>query len=134
MLEPKLANEKEHRSSETEKIKLLTRMSDEESIALIFRLPAMKGHLTLAFSCGARSASKLNEGSYLRKRLSRRQLQGFVGQRDRILLVRFFLLPLAQVILWPEQSPLEPLRAFAWRKIGILALNHPGQELTGTTI
>src|SRR6266542_1521681 len=37
--------------------------------------------LTLAFSCGARSASKRNEGSYSRSMLSRRQLQGFVRQR-----------------------------------------------------
>ena len=35
--------------------------------------------LTLAFSCGARSASKLKERNYLRSTLSRRQLQGFVG-------------------------------------------------------
>ena len=34
---------------------------------------------TLAFSCGARSASKLTEQGYLRSTLSRRQLQGFVG-------------------------------------------------------
>jgi hypothetical protein len=33
---------------------------------------------TPAFSCGARSASKLKERSYLRNMLSRRQLQGFV--------------------------------------------------------
>ena len=32
----------------------------------------------MAFSCGARSAFGLNEGSYLRNMLSRRQLQGFV--------------------------------------------------------
>jgi hypothetical protein len=37
--------------------------------------------LTLAFSCGARSAFKLKEQVYLRSRLSRRQLQGFVGLR-----------------------------------------------------
>ena len=36
---------------------------------------------TLAFSCGARSAFKLKEQGYLRKMLSRRQLQGFVGLR-----------------------------------------------------
>jgi hypothetical protein len=35
----------------------------------------------MAFSCGARSAFKLKERSYLRKMLSRRQLQGFVGRR-----------------------------------------------------
>jgi hypothetical protein len=35
-------------------------------------------HPTLAFSCGARSAFKLKEQSYLRSMLSRRQLQGFV--------------------------------------------------------
>jgi hypothetical protein len=35
---------------------------------------------TLAFSCGARSAFKLKEQGYLRNMLSRRQLQGFVGQ------------------------------------------------------
>ena len=33
----------------------------------------------MAFSCGARSAFKLKEKGYLRKMLSRRQLQGFVG-------------------------------------------------------
>ncbi len=33
---------------------------------------------TPAFSCGARSASKLKETGYLRNMLSRRQLQGFV--------------------------------------------------------
>ena len=38
----------------------------------------VKSNPTLAFSCGARSAFKLNEGSYLRSMLSRRQLQGFV--------------------------------------------------------
>jgi hypothetical protein len=32
----------------------------------------------MAFSCGARSASKLKEENYLRSTLSRRQLQGFV--------------------------------------------------------
>jgi hypothetical protein len=40
---------------------------------------AKEKHLTLAFSCGARSAFKLKERSYLRSTLSRRQLQGFVG-------------------------------------------------------
>src|SRR6266576_2719713 len=39
--------------------------------------------LTLAFSCGARSASKLKEQDYLRSTLSRRQLQGFV-RRPRL--------------------------------------------------
>ena len=34
----------------------------------------------MAFSCGARSAFKLKEQGYLRSRLSRRQLQGFVGR------------------------------------------------------
>jgi hypothetical protein len=34
---------------------------------------------TIAFSCGARSAFKRKEKDYLRKMLSRRQLQGFVG-------------------------------------------------------
>ena len=37
--------------------------------------------ITLAFSCGARSAFKLNGKDYLRSMLSRRQLQGFVRQR-----------------------------------------------------
>jgi hypothetical protein len=39
----------------------------------------------LAFSCGARSAFKLKERSYLRSILSRRQLQGFVicGGEDK---------------------------------------------------
>jgi hypothetical protein len=36
---------------------------------------------TLRFSCGAPSAFKLKERSYLRSTLSRRQLQGFVGRR-----------------------------------------------------
>jgi hypothetical protein len=40
---------------------------------------------TLAFSCGARSASELDENDYLKKMLSRRQLQGFV-RRNRVLL------------------------------------------------
>ena len=35
----------------------------------------------MAFSCGARSAFKLREKDYLRNMLSRRQLEGFVGQR-----------------------------------------------------
>jgi hypothetical protein len=35
----------------------------------------------MAFSCGARSASELKKQGYLRSMLSRRQLQGFVGQR-----------------------------------------------------
>jgi hypothetical protein len=34
--------------------------------------------ITLAFSCGARSASKVSVESYLRNTLSHRQLQGFV--------------------------------------------------------
>ncbi len=38
--------------------------------------------LTLAFSCGARSAFKLGGKDYLRSTLSRRQLQGFVGPRQ----------------------------------------------------
>jgi hypothetical protein len=38
---------------------------------------------TLAFSCGARSAFKLKEKDYLRNMLSRRQLQGFVGQQRK---------------------------------------------------
>ena len=37
--------------------------------------------ITLAFSCGARSAFKLKEKGYLRNMLSRRQLQGFVRRR-----------------------------------------------------
>jgi hypothetical protein len=41
----------------------------------------MGKHLTMAFSCGARAASKLKERSYLRSMLSRRQLQGSVGRR-----------------------------------------------------
>jgi len=41
------------------------------------------GSRTPAFSCGARSASKLKEKDYLRNMLSRRQLQGFVGRRCR---------------------------------------------------
>ena len=48
--------------------------------------------LTLAFSCGARSAFKLKEISYLRSMLSRRQLQALVG-RD----VELFNLSLYQV-------------------------------------
>jgi len=35
----------------------------------------------MAFSCGARSAFKLDGKGYLRSMLSRRQLQGFVGLR-----------------------------------------------------
>jgi hypothetical protein len=38
----------------------------------------MRSNLTLAFSYGARSAFGQNGKSYLRKMLSRRQLQGFV--------------------------------------------------------
>ena len=41
----------------------------------------MRGHITMAFSCGARSAFRVKERSYLRNMLSRRQLQGFVGLR-----------------------------------------------------
>jgi len=41
--------------------------------------------LTLAFSCGARSAFKLKGKDYLRSMLSRRQLQGFVMLRARII-------------------------------------------------
>jgi hypothetical protein len=37
--------------------------------------------LTMAFSCGARSAFKLKEKDYLRNMLSRRQLQGSVRRR-----------------------------------------------------
>jgi len=37
--------------------------------------------LTLAFSCGARTASELKERDCLRTTLSRRQLQGFVRRR-----------------------------------------------------
>ena len=39
-------------------------------------------NLTVAFSCGARSAFKLKEKGYLRNMLSRRQLQGFVSWRQ----------------------------------------------------
>ena len=45
--------------------------------------------LTLAFSCGARSAFNLKEQGYLRNMLSRRQLQGFV-MRDPSLAVAPF--------------------------------------------
>jgi len=38
-------------------------------------------HLTQAFSCGARSPLTLKKRSYLRNKLSRRQLQGFVMPR-----------------------------------------------------
>jgi hypothetical protein len=41
--------------------------------------PQQESCLTLAFSCGGRSASKLKVKGYLREMLSRRQLQGFVG-------------------------------------------------------
>jgi hypothetical protein len=41
----------------------------------------MRSNITLAFSCGARSAFTLKERSYLRSTLPRRQLQGFVGRR-----------------------------------------------------
>jgi hypothetical protein len=37
--------------------------------------------ITLAFSCGARTASEQMGKGYLRKMLSRRQLQGFVMPR-----------------------------------------------------
>ena len=40
--------------------------------------------LTMAFSCGARSPSELEGSDYLRKMLSRRQLQGFVRRRREI--------------------------------------------------
>ena len=40
--------------------------------------------LTLRFSCGARSASKLKERNYLRSMLSRRQLQALVMPRSMI--------------------------------------------------
>src|SRR5687768_15556085 len=43
--------------------------------------PNMRSHITTAFSCGARTAFKLKEQSYLRAMLSRRQLQGFVMLR-----------------------------------------------------
>jgi hypothetical protein len=39
--------------------------------------------ITLAFSCGARSAFNLKEQDYLRNMLSRRQLQGFVMRAVR---------------------------------------------------
>jgi hypothetical protein len=48
----------------------------------IFRLSidsTHRKHLTMAFSCGARSAFKLREKDYLKSMLSRRQLQGFVN-------------------------------------------------------
>jgi hypothetical protein len=40
--------------------------------------PSQESNITTAFSCGARSAFKLNEKDYLRSMLSRRQLQGIV--------------------------------------------------------
>jgi hypothetical protein len=46
-----------------------------------FRISPRRSEITLAFSCGARSAFKLKETSYLRSMLSRRQLQGFVRCR-----------------------------------------------------
>ena len=53
-----------------------------------------KSNPTLAFSCGARSASDLKEKGYLRSTLSRRQLQGFVGHRLGKLLGLF--MPIAE--------------------------------------
>src|SRR5882672_2733707 len=41
-----------------------------------------ESNITIAFSCGARSAFTLKEQGYLRNMLSRRQLQGFVGARS----------------------------------------------------
>jgi hypothetical protein len=46
-------------------------------ISLLYFL-AWEKHLTLRFSCGARSVSKPKEQGYLKSMLSRRQLQGFV--------------------------------------------------------
>ena len=48
------------------------------SLALLCCLSKTRCARTVAFSCGARSAFKLMEQGYLRKILSRRQLQGFV--------------------------------------------------------
>jgi hypothetical protein len=46
-----------------------------------FKALITRSNPTLAFSCGARSAFKPKAKDYLRSMLSRRQLQGFVGQR-----------------------------------------------------
>ena len=53
------------------------------SLALLSCLSKTRCAPTTAFSCGARSAFKLKEQSYLRNMLSRRQLQGFVRRRDK---------------------------------------------------
>jgi hypothetical protein len=49
--------------------------------------------LTLAFSCGARSASELSEISYLRNMLPRRQLQGLLCFVDGGVFVRYLGIP-----------------------------------------
>jgi hypothetical protein len=51
------------------------------SATTMILLTPKRSNLTLAFSCGARSAPKLKRNDYLRNMLSCRQLQGFVGFR-----------------------------------------------------
>jgi hypothetical protein len=55
---------------------------ERSSLHLMHLRNFVKG-ITMAFSCGARSAFKLGGKDYLRDMLSRRQLQGFVGQRPQ---------------------------------------------------
>jgi hypothetical protein len=61
--------------------------------------------LTLAFSCGARSAFELKGKCYLRKTLSRRQLQGFVRHRRVLGRKRFYGRQLLVFNTTPNQSP-----------------------------
>jgi hypothetical protein len=48
------------------------------NLQLDYTMKEFISHPTLRFSCGARSAFKLKEKSYLRSTLSRRQLQALV--------------------------------------------------------
>src|SRR5688500_1482366 len=51
-------------------------MSSKSIVRILLEFQGSR--ITMAFSCGARSAFKLMERDYLRNMLSRRQLQGFV--------------------------------------------------------
>jgi hypothetical protein len=52
------------------------------ALETVNKIREIVGCRTTAFSCGARSALKLKERSYLKNMLSRRQLQGFVRRAD----------------------------------------------------
>ena len=88
------------RMKTAEKTNFTKNVEDEER----HRFIGFNSRLTLRFSCGARSASKLKEKDYLRNMLSRRQLRGFVMLR-----VTEDILPVIQSMIDHSRNGLEIL-------------------------